>query len=109
MTPKPTVPAAVGNPAPFEEQHFSPAYWGALWGFSPAVIRRLAAEEEGVLRLQGLGPTAGKRGYTSIRIPESVAKRIHERLRHRPLKVVLPRRGPRRVVRLRDFDRGVPE
>ena len=107
MTRKPTVDAAVGNPAPFEEQHFTPAKLGAMWGFSPAVIRRLAAEEEGVLRLQGAGELAGKRKYTSLRISESTAKRVYERLSNKRLKTTLPRRNPRTVVFLRDRNRGV--
>jgi hypothetical protein len=103
MSPRPTVPA-VGI---VEEKHYTPTQLGGLWGFSPTKIRQLLKDEQGVLRLQGLGPSAGKRTYTTYSIPESVATRIHQRLSQQPLQTVLPRRHPRRVVLLRDRHRRV--
>jgi hypothetical protein len=103
MTPKPAAPTA----GIVEERHYNPTELGAMWGFSPATIRRLIADEQGVLRLQGMGATAGRRAYCTYSIPASVAARIHERLRHKPLKLALPSRNPRRVVLLRDRNRRV--
>jgi hypothetical protein len=106
MTRKPTSDVAVGAML-FEERHFSPIELSRRWGYSAATVRRLIADEQGVLRLQGLGPTAGKRPYTTYSVPESVAARIYQRLSDKPLQVALPRRNPRRVVFLRDSNRRV--
>jgi hypothetical protein len=84
------------------EKHYTPAELAAMWNFSAATIRRLIQDEQGVLRLQGMGPTAGKRTYTTYSIPASVAARIHQRLTHKPLKTALPSRQPRSVILLRD-------
>ena len=78
-----------------------------MWKFSPATIRRQIQDEPGVLRLQGMGATAGKRGYTTYSVPASVAHRIYQRLTHRPLKAIQPTRRPRRVVPLSDRNRRV--
>lgn len=50
---------------------------------------------------------AGKRRYTTLSIPESVALRVHERLGHESFQAQLAAHNPLRVVRLRDFDAGV--
>lgn len=85
-----------------EERHYTPAELGAMWGFSAGTIRRMIQDEQGVLRLQGMGATTGKRPYTTYSIPASVATRIYQRLREQPLKTVTASRNPRRVVFLRD-------
>jgi hypothetical protein len=90
-----------------EEKHYTPKELAALWGFSPATIRNLIRDEPGVLRLEGMGQSHGRRSYTTYSIPESVALRVHERLAQKPLKAQLPRRDPRRVVFLRNRDRRV--
>ena len=104
-----TTAAAATSPDPWLqrqgiviEPHYSPAECAANWGYSAATWRRLIADELGVLRLEGPGVMAGKRSYVTYSVPESVARRIHERLTHKPLKTALPRRNPRRVVFLRD-------
>jgi hypothetical protein len=50
-----------------------------LWGVSTETIRSIFREEEGVLKI---GKTGGKykRGYVTLRIPDTVAKRVHMRL-----------------------------
>jgi hypothetical protein len=78
-----------------------------MWGFSAATWRRLIQDEPDVLRLQGLGPTAGKRGYCTYSVPASVALRLYQRLREQPFKTVTASRHPRRVVLLRNTDRRV--
>lgn len=91
-----------------EEKHYSPAELGARWGFSAGTIRRLIADEQGVLRLQGVGESAGRRKYTTYSIPASVARRLHERLSHKLLQTQLPGRAPRSIVRLGYGNGGVP-
>ena len=66
------------------EQHYSPQALAALWGLSDETIRRLVADEPGVLRIGSGSRRAGRRlvrGYTTYRIPASVAERLHARLR----------------------------
>jgi hypothetical protein len=69
----------VDRKQPVTEQHFSPAQLASQWGLSDDTIRRLFDGVEGVLRLEK--PTrAGKRPRVTIRIPLSVAERIHTKL-----------------------------
>jgi hypothetical protein len=97
MTGRPAVGAAG-----MEETHYKPAVLAAKWGFSAGTIRRLIADELGVLRLQGIGESAGRRKYTTYSVPASVAARLYERLANKPFKVALPRRNARTVKFLRD-------
>jgi hypothetical protein len=60
------------------EKHFTPAELASAWGVSAETIRITFREEPDVLRLQQ--PTKGKRQYVLLRIPESVADRVHKRL-----------------------------
>lgn len=78
-----------------------------MWGFSPGTVRNLIKDELGVLRLQGIGESVGRRKYTTYSVPASVATRIYQRLSENTLKAVPPRRHPRRVVLLRDRNGGV--
>ena len=90
-----------------EEKHYTPQELASMWRLSPATIRKLIRNEQGVLKLQGLGSACGKRSYTTFSIPESVALRLHQRLTQEPLQTQLPRRHPRRVVLLRNRNRRV--
>lgn len=92
-----------------EERHYRPAELAAMWNFSPGTIRRLIQDEQGVLRLQGVGEATGKRRYTTYSVPASVANRIYQRLSHQPLQTVTPRNNPRTVVLLRDRNRRVSQ
>jgi hypothetical protein len=66
--------------APTEfERHYSVSELSKLWFFSENTIRRLFCQEPGVIRI-ARQPTRIKRGYTSLRIPERVAQRVHRRL-----------------------------
>jgi len=49
------------------------------WGVSVQTIRDVFRNEEGVLKL-GSNGTRTKRRYKTLRIPESVARRVHTRL-----------------------------
>jgi hypothetical protein len=60
------------------EKHFAPAELAKIWGVSTVTIRRMFERETGVLKL---GRTHGrKRRYLTLRIPESVAVRVHAKL-----------------------------
>jgi hypothetical protein len=61
-----------------DEKHFSPCDLAKAWGVSAETIRLTFREEPGVLRLQQ--PTKGKRSYVLLRIPHSVAERVHRSL-----------------------------
>lgn len=61
------------------ERHYSPDELAAAWGVSAETVRVLFRDEPGVLKI-GQPTTRFKRGYILIRIPESVAERVHTRL-----------------------------
>jgi hypothetical protein len=86
------------------EKHYSVKELAAKWGFSVGTIRNQFKNDPDVLRLQGPGSFSGKRSYTTIKIPESIAVRLYQRLISPPLKVTnsVPLRNPRRIVFLGD-------
>ena len=62
------------------ELHYSPKQLGELWGLSPKFIRDTFSDEPGVLRIDR-PEKMHKRSYCSLRIPKSVACRVHLRVR----------------------------
>jgi hypothetical protein len=67
------------------EKHYNVYELASVWGVSADTIRRAFRTEEGVIKLghadlKGAGQRKGKRKYFSLRIPESVAARVHQRL-----------------------------
>lgn len=65
------------------ERHFSPVELAEMWALSAPVIRELFADEPGVIKIGKPSRRIGrslKRSYYSLRIPESVAERVHRRL-----------------------------
>jgi hypothetical protein len=60
------------------ERHYAPEQLGELWGLSADTIRRLFEREQGVLVVER--EHNGRRRYRTLRIPESVAERVHRRL-----------------------------
>lgn len=70
---------ASGNPARFEERHFTVKDIGVMWKLSDDVVRKQFEEEPGVLVI-GEDAPRGKRRYTTLRIPQSVVERVHRRL-----------------------------
>jgi hypothetical protein len=64
----------------FQERHYSVAQIAELWGLSPDAVRKIFEREPGVLVIGNDGSTRGKRGYHTLRIPESVMERLHRRL-----------------------------
>lgn len=61
------------------ERHLTPQQLAALWGFDQTTIRRMFIDEPGVLKEGKRARRDGKRSYVSLRIPASVARRVHER------------------------------
>jgi MarR-like DNA-binding transcriptional regulator SgrR of sgrS sRNA len=51
-----------------------------LWGLSERTVRRIFNHEPGVFKWES-AETRFKRGYTTLRIPESVVQRVHRKLR----------------------------
>ena len=59
------------------ERHFSVDELSELWGMSDDFVRRLFLREPGVVVF--CHPRPGRRVYRTLRIPESVAHRVHQR------------------------------
>lgn len=64
----------------FAELHYTVAEIAEKWKLSEDAVRRLFEKEPGILVLGSVGRTSGRRRYTTLRIPESVAVRVHQRL-----------------------------
>ena len=62
------------------ERHWTPKELSAVWRLDETTIRRLFIDEHGVLKIGKSGRRDGKRDYLSLRIPESIAKRVHGEL-----------------------------
>ena len=67
-----------GAMIPAMERHFSPEELGQVWGLSADTVRRLFEHEPGVLVIERDRSRA--RRYRTLRIPESVALRVHKRM-----------------------------
>jgi len=69
--------ASSDEPEPrFREPHYTVAEITKVWKLSPDVVRKIFEREPGVLVLGNDGSRA-KRGYHTLRIPESVMERVH--------------------------------
>jgi len=68
-----------GATAPETARHYSPSQLAEAWGLSVETVRSLFRQEPGVLKIGNPG-TKYKRGYTTLRIPQEVAARVHRRL-----------------------------
>jgi hypothetical protein len=62
-----------------DEKHFTPADLAKAWGVSAETVRQIFRNEPDVLRVGSKGSTATRK-YVLLRIPESVALRVHRRL-----------------------------
>jgi hypothetical protein len=60
------------------QRHWSVAEIATAWNLSEDSIRRLFANEPGVL-VVGRQIKGSKRRYTTLRIPQSVVERVHSR------------------------------
>jgi hypothetical protein len=63
----------------FNERHYSVEEIAELWQLSRDAISRLFKDEPGVFVLPGPGSRVRKRPYKTLRIPESVVRRVHKR------------------------------
>jgi hypothetical protein len=61
------------------ERHYSATEVAAIWNLHVETIRRIFQDEPGVVVLQAPSKK-GRRPYKTIRIPQSVLKRVHLRL-----------------------------
>jgi predicted transcriptional regulator len=62
-----------------DEKHYTPSELAQMWGVSVQTIRELFKNEEGVLKI-GRNGTRMRRAYKTLRIPHSIAERVHTRL-----------------------------
>ena len=65
-----------------EERHWTPKEVAEQWGVSSDLIRSLFRDEPGVLKFDRPASRA-KRGYATLRIPDSVLVRVHTRMTSR--------------------------
>jgi hypothetical protein len=63
---------------PTFERHYTIEELAEIWGMSVDFVRRLFLREPGVLVFWQQQP--GRRVYRTLRIPESVAERVHRRM-----------------------------
>jgi hypothetical protein len=61
------------------ERHFSISEISEIWNLSKDSVRRLFQNEPGVLVLGDTSSRRRKRPYTTLRIPQSVVERVHQR------------------------------
>jgi len=66
------------------EHHFTPRELAELWKFDESTIRRMFIDEPGVLTYRKERRRDGRRDYVTLRIPESVARKVYERRTRRP-------------------------
>jgi hypothetical protein len=64
----------------FAVKHYSVAEIASAWGLSDDAVRKIFGKEPGVLKVCGQNLSSRKRRYTTLRIPEYVAERVHRRL-----------------------------
>jgi hypothetical protein len=61
------------------ERHYTPKQLADLWLLHECTIRRLFLDEPGVLKYGKACRRDGRRDYVTLRIPESVARRVYAR------------------------------
>lgn len=60
------------------ERHYSPAELAEIWNLSADTIRRIFESEPGVMVFENPARSSMRR-FRTLRIPESVALRVHSR------------------------------
>lgn len=65
------------------EKHFTPQELAELWKLDESTVRRMFIEEPGVLLYGKEKRRDGRRDYVTIRIPASVAAKVHARRRRK--------------------------
>ena len=71
--------SAPSSSPPAFEKHYTPKELAELWALDETTIRRIFQCEVGVLKIGKTNRRDGKRDYMSLRIPQSVALRVHQR------------------------------
>lgn len=61
------------------EHHYTPDELAELWKFDESTIRRMFIDEPGVMVHGKERRRDGRRDYVTLRIPESIARRVYER------------------------------
>lgn len=72
------------------EQHFSIQQIAETWGLSADKTREIFQNEQGVVII-GEPERRFKRSYITLRVPESVVRRVHARLTRREFSTVTRR------------------
>lgn len=72
----------MADTAPPFEQHFSAAALAELWGLHRRTVQDLFRHEPGVVVLGAKRSGRYRKAYTTLRIPASVAERVHRRLQN---------------------------
>jgi hypothetical protein len=65
------------------ELHFTVPQVAVMWGLSDETIRRLFADEPGVIKLGSSRSTLDRRRKVRLSIPLSVLQRVHRKLSER--------------------------
>ena len=79
--------------ARFQERHYSVSEIAEIWNLSRDVVRKIFEGEPGVLVI-GNDRSRSKRGYHTLRIPESVMERVHRKMSNPDLTLARPRAYP---------------
>lgn len=79
--------------AAFQERHYAVAEIAEIWNLSRDVVRKIFESEPGVLVIGNDG-SRSKRGYHTLRIPESVMERVHRKFSNADLTPARPRAYP---------------
>jgi AraC-like DNA-binding protein len=77
LQPRLNAPASPVKPSPIEK-HYTVGELAERWHLSPKTVRRWFEEEEDVL-CHGSPTTRARRGYWTMRIPESVMNRVYQK------------------------------
>lgn len=71
----------------YNERHYSVSEVAEIWNISPDLARDIFRDESGVVSIVRPTIRRRKRGYTTLRIPESVLKRVHGTLSNNAYKM----------------------
>lgn len=63
---------------PALEQHYTVEQIAQAWAVSPVTVRRIFRDQPGVLKPKGRKTFLSARSYDALRIPASVAARVHQ-------------------------------
>ena len=66
--------------SPAFEPHLTIQQIAEMWNLSPDAVRRIFRKEPGVVEIKKEKGAFKRRSYISLRIPQSVARRVHQKL-----------------------------